>query len=97
MLLSLRFLSLVFEEVRNLSLGLASRGVDWVALGTGGSLALVGRLSMRLFGNLFHRLEEGMECTKAGAWSKGRRIGWRWVLGPDCCLSMLLLGNVSSR
>lgn len=55
MLLSLRFLSLVFEEVRNLSLGLASRGVDWVALGTGGSLALVGRLSMRLFGNLFHR------------------------------------------
>ncbi|KAG1663763.1 hypothetical protein FOA52_011814 [Chlamydomonas sp. UWO 241] len=57
LLLSLRFMSLVFEEVRNLSLGLASRGVDWVAQGTGGSLQLAGRLCLRLFGNLFHRSE----------------------------------------
>ncbi|GAX78117.1 hypothetical protein CEUSTIGMA_g5559.t1 [Chlamydomonas eustigma] len=57
LLLSLRFMSLVFEEVRNLCLGLASRGVDWAAHGNGGSLQLLGRLSARLFGNLFHRSE----------------------------------------
>jgi energy-coupling factor transporter transmembrane protein EcfT len=55
LLLSLRFMSLVFEESRNLSLGLAARGVDWAAQGTGGSLNLAGRLCLRLFGNLFHR------------------------------------------
>ena len=33
LLLALRFLSLVFEEIRALALGLAVRGVDWAALG----------------------------------------------------------------
>lgn len=57
LLLSLRFMSLVFEEVRNLALGLAARGVDWTAQGRTGSLQLVGSLSSRLFANLFHRSE----------------------------------------
>lgn len=55
LLLSLRFMSLVFEEVRNLCLGLAARGVDWKAQGGRGSLLMAGRLCVRLFANLFHR------------------------------------------
>jgi len=56
LLLSLRFLSLVFDEARGLALGLASRGIDWAALGGpgggGGGLALGARLVARLFANL---------------------------------------------
>lgn len=58
LLLSLRFMSLVFEEVRNLCLGLAARGVDWRAQGGRGSLEILGRLVVRLFGNLFTRSEK---------------------------------------
>jgi len=57
LLLSLRFMSLVFEEVRNLCLGLAARGVDWGAQGGRGSLLMAGRLVGRLFANLMHRSE----------------------------------------
>ncbi len=58
LLLSLRFMSLVFEEVRNLSLGLAARGVDWRAQGGRGSLQMAVKLAVRLFGNLFERSEK---------------------------------------
>ncbi len=57
LLLSLRFMSLVFEEVRNLCLGLAARGVDWRAQGGRGSLEVSARLLVRLFANLFQRSE----------------------------------------
>ncbi|KAG2453352.1 hypothetical protein HYH02_001576 [Chlamydomonas schloesseri] len=57
LLLSLRFMSLVFEEIRNLCLGLAARGINWEAQGGAGSLNMAGRLCMRLFGNLFQRSE----------------------------------------
>ncbi|KXZ51372.1 hypothetical protein GPECTOR_13g861 [Gonium pectorale] len=57
LLLSLRFMSLVFEEVRNLSLGLAARGIRWETQGGGGSMNMAGRLAVRLFGNLFQRAE----------------------------------------
>jgi energy-coupling factor transport system permease protein len=57
LLLSLRFMSLVFEEVRNLCLGLAARGVDWRAQGGRGSLEIFARLLVRLFSNLFQRSE----------------------------------------
>ena len=38
LLLSLRFMAVAFEEVRNLALGVAARGVKWQQLGKGGSL-----------------------------------------------------------
>lgn len=57
LLLSLRFMSLVFEEVRNLCLGLAARGVDWRAQGGRGAMEVAARLLVRLFANLFHRSE----------------------------------------
>ena len=50
-------MSLVFEEARNLSLGLAARGVDWRAQGARGSLQIFGALVVRLFGNLMQRAE----------------------------------------
>jgi len=53
LLLSLRFTSIVFEEVRNLSLGLAARDVDWRALGWRGSVDVFGRLLSRLLDSLF--------------------------------------------
>jgi len=52
LLLSLRFLSLVFDEARGLALGLAARGIDWARLGPGGGLAIGARLVSRLFSNL---------------------------------------------
>lgn len=45
-------------QVRNLCLGLAARGVDWRAQGGRGSLEILGRLVVRLFGNLFTRSEK---------------------------------------
>jgi general transcription factor 3C polypeptide 2 len=58
LLLSLRFMGLVFEEVRNLCLGLAARGVDWRAQGARGSMEVAARLLVRLFGNLFQRSDK---------------------------------------
>lgn len=58
LLLSLRFMSLVFEEVRNLCLGLAARGVDWRAQGGRGSMEVAARLLVRLFANLFERSDK---------------------------------------
>jgi len=72
LLLSLRFMSLVFEEVRNLCLGLAARGVDWTAQGGRGSLEMLGRLLLRLFANLFSRSENIAQAMVV-----------RGFLGPD--------------
>ena len=52
LLLSLRFLALVFDEARGLALGLAARGIDWEGLGSGGGITVGLRLVARLFGNL---------------------------------------------
>ncbi|KAK9816700.1 hypothetical protein WJX72_003857 [[Myrmecia] bisecta] len=57
LLLSLRFMELVFEEVRNLSLGLASRGVNWAGLGPFGGAQVFLQLGGRMFENLMHRSE----------------------------------------
>jgi len=53
LLLSLRFTSIVFEEVRNISLGLASRGVDWNSLGWRGAIHVFSSLLSRVLESLF--------------------------------------------
>jgi energy-coupling factor transporter transmembrane protein EcfT len=53
LLLSLRFMGIMFEEVRNLVLGVAARGIDWKKAGFMGSADVVLTLCGRLFGNLF--------------------------------------------
>jgi len=52
LLLSLRFLSLVFEEVQNLLLAVVARNVRWSELG-GGGIEVAIQLLTRLFHNLF--------------------------------------------
>ena len=47
----------MFEECRNLCLGLASRGVDWQQQGLRGTLAICVGLGSRLFGNLMARCD----------------------------------------
>lgn len=58
LLLSLRFMSLVFEEIRNMCLGLAARGVEWKTQGTRGSLDIFGKLLVHLFASLFDKSEK---------------------------------------
>lgn len=48
-------MSLVFEELRNLALGLAARGVKWNSLGPTGALGILVMLGGRLFSNLMQR------------------------------------------
>ena len=45
----------VFDEVRNLTLGLAARSVCWEGLDRNGVLSVWTFLALRLFGNLFSR------------------------------------------
>lgn len=51
LLLSVRFLTTVFDEVKNLALGVAVRGVDWKQLGVMGSINLM--LNVVLHGSHF--------------------------------------------
>lgn len=52
-LLSLRFTSIVFEEIRNISLGLAARGVQWHLLGWRGTVSALSSLLSRTLESLF--------------------------------------------
>ncbi|KAI3438615.1 hypothetical protein D9Q98_001038 [Chlorella vulgaris] len=56
-LLALRFMATVFEECRNLCLGLASRGIDWRQQGLRGTLTICVGMGSRLFTNLMARCD----------------------------------------
>jgi len=51
-LLALRFMATVFDESRNICLGLASRGIDWKDLGMRGTIGLSLGSVTQLFSNL---------------------------------------------
>ncbi|GMH36137.1 hypothetical protein BSKO_04005 [Bryopsis sp. KO-2023] len=57
LLMSLRFLSVVFSEVRNLALGIAVRGLDWAALGGLGTFRVLTSTVSQLFVKLFRTCE----------------------------------------
>lgn len=57
-LLSLRFMATVFEEARNLCLGIASRGIDWSLVGKRGAISLALKTCGRLFSNLLSKSEK---------------------------------------
>lgn len=71
LLMSLRFVSLVFEEVRNLALGLAARGVDWRALGFAGTAEVWLGLVGRLFANLMDHAADAADAMQARGYRGG--------------------------
>ena len=70
LLLALRFLPLVQEELQNLLRSLATRAVSFKALGWNGGLALVLALGERLLANVLLRSEQGAEAllARGGHW-----------------------------
>ncbi|MFN9623256.1 MAG: energy-coupling factor transporter transmembrane component T family protein [Cyanobacteriota bacterium] len=75
LLLALRFLPLVQEELQNLLRALATRAVNVRALGWKAGLGLVLAVGERLLANVLLRSEQGAEALMAR--------GGRW-LPPDC-------------
>jgi len=74
LLLSLRFLPLVQEELQNLLRALATRAVTLKGLGWKGALGLVLAVGERLLANILLRSEQGAEALMAR--------GGRWI-APD--------------
>jgi len=74
LLLSLRFLPLVQEELQNLLRSLATRAVSLKGLGWKGALGLVLAVGERLLANILLRSEQGAEALMAR--------GGRWI-APD--------------
>lgn len=70
MLLALRFLPLVQEELQNLLRSIATRAVNLKSLGWRGGLALLLALGERLLANLLLRAEQGAEAllARGGRW-----------------------------
>ncbi|GAA0147352.1 hypothetical protein LIER_07073 [Lithospermum erythrorhizon] len=58
LLLSLRFISMVFDEVRNLALGIVSRRIDWKKLTPMETVDIIFTYIRRIFKNIFHHAEQ---------------------------------------
>lgn len=52
-LLALRFVDIVFQEARNIALGVATRGIQWSKLGAGKSIVYIASLIGRFFRSMF--------------------------------------------
>ena len=98
-LLALRFMSTVFEEARNLCLGIASRGIDWSLVGKRGTFALALRTCGRLFSNLLNRSDKiatamvargfcgpTEECLSALEATAGRKAANLWLDVVAICI-----------
>ncbi|MED6206709.1 hypothetical protein PIB30_029444 [Stylosanthes scabra] len=58
LLLSLRFISLVFDEVRNIALGIVSRRINWKQLSTMETIDIFFNYLRRIFKNIFSHAEQ---------------------------------------
>ncbi|KAF7813732.1 protein ABCI12, chloroplastic [Senna tora] len=58
LLLSLRFVSLVFDEVRNVALGIVSRRIDWKQLTVMETIDMFFNYFRRIFKNIFNHAEQ---------------------------------------
>lgn len=105
-LLALRFMATVFEEARNLCLGLASRGIDWALLGGKGTLALTVGTASRLFSNLLARSENIATAMTARGFrgpeehtlhlaSGNTKLGWRILADGAALVSLVTLVAVA--
>lgn len=50
-------MGIVFEEIRNLTLAVAARAMNWKAMGFMGSMTILTTVCGRLFSNLFHHAD----------------------------------------
>jgi energy-coupling factor transport system permease protein len=80
LLLSLRFLPLVQEELQNLVRAVATRAVNLRSLGWRASLALLLGVAERLLANLLLRAEQGAEAlvARGGHWLPPERLHRPW-------------------
>jgi energy-coupling factor transport system permease protein len=102
LLLALRFLPLVQEELQNLLRALASRAVNLKSLGFKASFGLVLAVAERLLANILLRAEQGADAllVRGGRWCPAEAfrpaaaVAWRDHLrnGAGVGLLLLLLG-----
>ena len=93
-------MSLVFEEVRNLSLGVAARGINWNNLAPAGGIQILIRLGGRLFSNLMQRSDSIAQAMSARGFvgAQGhvlyltRTQQSSWVANIIATVSLVLLG-----
>jgi energy-coupling factor transport system permease protein len=103
LLLALRFVPLVQEELQNLLRALATRAVVFKRLGWKGGLALVLAGGERLLANVLLRAEQGAEAllARGGHWIEPSRLhqgaaaaagptAWRW---RRCCYWVCCAGK----
>ncbi|GJP51522.1 hypothetical protein CLOM_g10687 [Closterium sp. NIES-68] len=81
LLLSLRFLGLVFDEVRSLALGVVARGIPWKQLQPLATLDLVLSLAGRLFQNLFTHADQIAQAMIARGFSGDPAVHRLYFLG----------------
>jgi energy-coupling factor transport system permease protein len=93
LLLALRFLPLVQEELQNLLRSLATRAVNLRALGWKAALGLVLAVGERLLANVLLRSEQGAEALMArgGRWLPPDRLHQP----PDVPLLPTLIGGLA--
>lgn len=70
----LRFTSIVFEELRNISIGLAARGLDWESLGLRGSLSMFASLLARALDSMLSSSESVSDALLARGYAKASRV-----------------------
>lgn len=99
LLLALRFLPLVQEELQNLARAVATRAVNFRALGWKAGLGLVLAVAERLLANLLMRAEQGAEALMArgGRWLPPDQLrlvpqSARWLNRAAALLLLALLG-----
>lgn len=100
LLLSLRFMSLVFEEARNLSLGTAARGINWNNLGPAGGIQILLRLAGRLFSNLMQRSDSIAQamCARGFVGPQDHKLyltqtqSSSWIANSIAAVLLVLLG-----
>ncbi len=84
LLLALRFLPLVQEELQNLFRSIGVRAIDFRKLGLKGSLALFITLGERLLSNILLRAEQGADSlmSREGLWLSSQQIRPGIVANP---------------
>ena len=84
LLLALRFLPLVQEELQNLFRSIAVRAIDFKKLGLKSSLGLFVTLGERLLSNILLRAEQGADSlmSRQGLWLSPEQLRSSIVLNP---------------